>query len=130
MAGVPAGLEAVCLRCLVKEPGGRYGSAGEVADELGRWRALGRVETPLTPPASPRRGLTRRGALVAAGSLAAGAAGWLAPGGVLLVETSPSQSALTIAAMEAAGLVADVEVDDEVGGCVAVGVSPAAGEPA
>ncbi len=53
--------------------------------------------------------------------LAAGAAEWLAPGGVLLVETSPSQAALTVAAMESGGLVADVEVDDEVGGCVAVG---------
>jgi release factor glutamine methyltransferase len=54
--------------------------------------------------------------------LAAGAADWLAPGGVLLVETSPSQAALTIAAMGAGGLVGDVEVDEEIGGCVAVGV--------
>jgi release factor glutamine methyltransferase len=53
--------------------------------------------------------------------LAAGAADWLAPGGVLLVETSPSQAALTVAAMQAGGLVARVEVDDEIGGCVAVG---------
>ena len=55
--------------------------------------------------------------------LAAGAAEWLAPGGVLLVETSPSQAALTVAAMRAGGLEADVEEDDEVGGCVAVGLS-------
>lgn len=53
--------------------------------------------------------------------LAADAARWLAPGGVLLVETSPSQAALTAAAMRAGGLVADVEVDEEIGGCVAVG---------
>ena len=39
--------------------------------------------------------------------LAAGAADWLAPGGVLLVETSPAQAALTIAAMEAGGLVTE-----------------------
>ncbi|RYC13703.1 putative protein N(5)-glutamine methyltransferase [Nocardioides zhouii] len=54
--------------------------------------------------------------------LAAGAADWLAPGGVLLVETSPSQAALTTAAMQAGGLEADVELDDDIGGCVAVGI--------
>ncbi len=59
--------------------------------------------------------------------IAAGAPDWLAPGGVLLVETSPGQAALTTAAMEAAGLTTRVEVDPEVGGCVAVGrLSPRA----
>lgn len=57
--------------------------------------------------------------------LAAGATGWLAPGGVLLIETSPSQAALTTGAMEASGLRADVLLDAEVGGCVAVGVKEA-----
>jgi release factor glutamine methyltransferase len=60
--------------------------------------------------------------------LATGAAEWLAPGGVLLVETSPSQADLTTGAMEQAGLATRVVVDEEIGGCVAVGVSsPAAG---
>lgn len=62
--------------------------------------------------------------------LAAAAPAWLAPGGVLLVETSPSQVALTTGAMERAGLVAGVVEDDGIGGCVAVGrrapVSPRA----
>jgi release factor glutamine methyltransferase len=58
--------------------------------------------------------------------LAAGAAAWLGPGGVLLVETSPSQAHLTTAAMQAGGLTADVVVDEDIGGCVAVGVSRAA----
>lgn len=56
--------------------------------------------------------------------LAAGADVWLAPGGVLLVETSPSQATLTTAAMEAIGLATEVVVDDAIGGCVAVGVKP------
>ena len=54
--------------------------------------------------------------------LATGAAAWLAPGGVLLVETSPSQAGLTTGAMAAAGLATEVVVDDGIGGCVAVGV--------
>lgn len=59
--------------------------------------------------------------------LAAGAPDWLAPGGVLLVETSPGQAALTTDAMQDAGLVTEVLVDAEVDGCVAVGrLSPAA----
>ena len=56
--------------------------------------------------------------------LAAGAADWLAPGGVLLVETSLAQADLTSHAMACAGLVAEVVTDDEVGGCVAVGERP------
>lgn len=56
--------------------------------------------------------------------LAAGAADWLAPGGVLLVETSPVQADLTSRAMASAGLVAEVVVDDEIGGCVALGERP------
>ncbi|WP_416952620.1 putative protein N(5)-glutamine methyltransferase [Nocardioides sp. T5] len=55
--------------------------------------------------------------------LAADAVRWLAPGGALLVETSPAQAGLTTGAMAAAGLATSVETDDEVGGCVAIGVS-------
>lgn len=63
--------------------------------------------------------------------IASGAPDWLAPGGVLLVETSPGQASLTTAAMEAAGLATSVEVDEDIGGCVAIGrLSPAAGERA
>lgn len=59
--------------------------------------------------------------------LASGAPSWLRPGGVLVVETSPSQAALTTAAMAGSGLVAHVVLDPDIGGCVAVGVSPRAG---
>ena len=45
--------------------------------------------------------------------VAAAAAGWLRPGGQLLIETGRSQAALTVAACEAAGLAAYVETDDD-----------------
>jgi serine/threonine protein kinase len=39
--GVPAGLEAVCLRCLERDPGRRYPSAEALGDDLARWLAQG-----------------------------------------------------------------------------------------
>jgi len=49
---------------------------------------------------------------------------WLAPGGHLLIETSERQAAGTVEAMEAAGLHAEVERDDDIGGVVAAGTLP------
>ncbi len=53
--------------------------------------------------------------------IAAGAPAWLAPGGVLLIETSVRQAPATAAAMAAAGLRAEVVRDDDLDGTVAVG---------
>lgn len=56
-----------------------------------------------------------------------GASAWLAPGGVLLVETSVAQSAYTAGLFQAAGLGVTVEHDPDRAGTVVVGVSGAAG---
>jgi release factor glutamine methyltransferase len=50
---------------------------------------------------------------------------WLAPGGVLLVETSERQAPSMAAAMTAAGLAVRVHEDDDSGATVVTGISPA-----
>jgi hypothetical protein len=50
--GADRDLEAVCLKCLEKEPGRRYATAGELAEELERWLA--------GEPVRARRGWCRR----------------------------------------------------------------------
>jgi release factor glutamine methyltransferase len=55
--------------------------------------------------------------------VAAGAPAWLAPGGRLLIESSRGQAATTAALMTAAGLVADVWIDDDVDGTVVTGAA-------
>ena len=49
---------------------------------------------------------------------------WLAPGGVLIVETSERQAPWMAAVMTAAGLTAEVREDDESGATVVTGVAP------
>lgn len=56
--------------------------------------------------------------------VAAGAAGWLRPGGHLLVETSRRQAPVTLAAFDAHGLVARVVTDDDLDATAVVGLRP------
>jgi release factor glutamine methyltransferase len=60
--------------------------------------------------------------------VAGSAAQWLAPGGVLLVETSTRQAPAMAAAMTAGGLSPQVHEDDDSGATVVTGVAPGATE--
>ncbi|HTX28663.1 MAG TPA: putative protein N(5)-glutamine methyltransferase [Streptosporangiaceae bacterium] len=56
--------------------------------------------------------------------VAAGAPGWLVPGGHLLIETSARQAIPAIAAFTANGLNAHMEFSDDVNSAVVIGTSP------
>ncbi len=59
--GVDADLEAVCLRCLEKEPARRYETAGALADDLDRWLQGEPVQArPSTVPRRLARWMRRR----------------------------------------------------------------------
>jgi serine/threonine protein kinase len=59
---VPIALEAVCLKCLQKDPAGRYATAGALAEELGRFlTGVAVAAVPLTPVERFARLLAREG---------------------------------------------------------------------
>jgi len=79
---VPRELEAICLRCLEKEPRRRYAGAAELAQDLGRWLAgepvLARPATALDRAWRWSRRRKPLAAALAGLALAVGAAGWWA----------------------------------------------------
>ncbi|HEV3383244.1 MAG TPA: serine/threonine-protein kinase, partial [Gemmata sp.] len=53
ITGVPADLCAICQKAIQREPGNRYSTAQQLADDLGRWLKGEPVRA--NPPSSPRR---------------------------------------------------------------------------
>ena len=67
---VPAELEAICLKCLEKEPARRYAQAADLAEDLARWRrGESTVARPLRWPTKLARAARRRAGLIGAGLL-------------------------------------------------------------
>lgn len=68
---VPRDLETICLTCLEKDPGQRYSSASEVADELGRFLADEPIKAcPISSAERLWRWAKRKPALAALGTAA------------------------------------------------------------
>jgi TolB-like protein/Flp pilus assembly protein TadD len=65
MPGLDRDLETICAKCLEREPGARYRSAGALAEDLERWLE-GRhiIARPVSPPARAWR-WTRRNPIIA-----------------------------------------------------------------
>ncbi len=85
-AEVDRDLETIAMKCLERDPGDRYGSAAELADELQRWLAGEEIAArPLTRKQRLGRWVRRNPSKVAGWAALLAAAAGLAAGGVHLI---------------------------------------------
>jgi WD40 repeat protein len=83
---LPRDLETLCLKCLEKEPGKRYRTAQELADELGRFLSGEGIRArPISQPEKIRRWCVRKPAMAAAILLAGVLVVTLVAGSVSLI---------------------------------------------
>jgi hypothetical protein len=107
----PADLERVCLKCLDKDPGRRYGSATELAEELGRFQRGEPVQArPLGRTTRSWRWCRRNPAV--AGLLAAVAAALMVGTAVALVFAAQVNER-AVAARQAEALAQTKAIDEE-----------------
>ena len=137
-AKIPAGLEAICLRCLEKRPGDRYPSATAFAEALEQWQrgspaSLGSRLRALTRGDLPsRRRAWAWGALASALVMAAAAALLFEHYGEYWMTPDPRVARRTLAVLPAdlphpppAELIAVRAISDKLRGIHALGVLPA-----
>jgi serine/threonine-protein kinase len=113
---VPRDLETICMKCLRKSPRLRYGTAGELADDLGRFRRGEAIAArPEGPAARLARRVRRRPALSAAVAASALLLCVVVGGGLWVLSDRSADRRAKAAAEVATEQAAERDVEEMVG---------------